>query len=381
MGKIFLALILVFGLFLFSRDQAHAAPDSKKPVNLNATPYCDGNSSKIRFEWENFDFDWADQRNNDYIIYISEFYPDGKSIKEVGYPPVIQPARDGGVAYTWSVEACDPGTVGFGRCTEKAPGNAVTSMDCSDDTPDPPPGPTNRYNCTNRSPACSNLDKYPPENCVDYPYSEQFDCIVRPSEPNDARCAMENHPGGVLGDTREWTKSCAHKAGMAPPPKCTKKIGDSCNGAYNTVANCCGGQVCVNPGAHLSAGDGTCQRDNSFLQQNDPLSLPCEKNGSSYSSNKGCLKIKTALGNVRTDSTGFTRWMLGFVLSISGGIVIIIIIVAGYKLMTSQGNPDRVKNARDQLTAAIVGLLFIIFSLALLELITRDILGLPGFGS
>ena len=117
------------------------------------------------------------------------------------------------------------------------------------------------------------------------------------------------------------------------------------------------------------------------LQENDPLSLPCVKNGSSYSDAKGCLKIKTALGNVRTDSAGFTRWMLGFVLSISGGIVIIIIIVAGYKLMTSQGNPDRVKNARDQLTAAIVGLLFIIFSLALLELITRDILGLPGFGS
>ena len=49
--------------------------------------------------------------------------------------------------------------------------------------------------------------------------------------------------------------------------------------------------------------------------------------------------------------------------------------------MTSQGDPEKVKNARDQLTAAIVGLLFIIFSLALLELITRDILGLPGFGS
>ncbi len=112
---------------------------------------------------------------------------------------------------------------------------------------------------------------------------------------------------------------------------------------------------------------------------NQQLSRPCSD--ANADKEDGCKRIKTAFGYVSTDQEGFTKWLLGFILSISGGIVILIIIISGYKLMTSQGDPEKVKNARDQLTAAIVGLLFIIFSLALLELITRDILGLPGFGS
>jgi hypothetical protein len=47
--------------------------------------------------------------------------------------------------------------------------------------------------------------------------------------------------------------------------------------------------------------------------------------------------------------------------------------------MTSQGNPEKVQAAREQLTSAIVGLLFIIFSLAILTIIGVDILKLPGF--
>lgn len=113
---------------------------------------------------------------------------------------------------------------------------------------------------------------------------------------------------------------------------------------------------------------------------NASLAQPC--NESDLAANgDGCKRIDTALGYVSTDASNFTRWVLGFILSISGGIVILIIIITGYKLMTSQGDPEKVKGAKDQLTAAIIGLLFIIFSLAILELITRDILGLPGFGS
>jgi hypothetical protein len=66
-------------------------------------------------------------------------------------------------------------------------------------------------------------------------------------------------------------------------------------------------------------------------------------------------------------------------LSLSGGIVVLLIIASGYRLMTSQGDPEKVKGAREQLTAAIVGLLFIIFSLVILQAITVDIFHIPGF--
>ncbi len=113
---------------------------------------------------------------------------------------------------------------------------------------------------------------------------------------------------------------------------------------------------------------------------NAPLAQPCREQDLSANGD-GCKRIKTSLGYVSTDASNFTRWVLGFILSISGGIVFLIILITGYRLMTSQGDPEKVKNAKDQLTAAIIGLMFIIFSLAILELITRDILGLPGFGS
>ncbi|MBI2621402.1 MAG: hypothetical protein HYW63_01995 [Candidatus Levybacteria bacterium] len=119
-------------------------------------------------------------------------------------------------------------------------------------------------------------------------------------------------------------------------------------------------------------------RPGSVTEPNQPLSKPCSDANSSFE--RGCVRIKTAFGWVGTSANNFTRWVLGFVLSISGAIVILIIIISGYRLMTSAGDPEKIKNARDQLTAAIVGLLFIIFSLVILELITRDILGLPGFG-
>lgn len=111
---------------------------------------------------------------------------------------------------------------------------------------------------------------------------------------------------------------------------------------------------------------------------NAPLAQPCDSKD--FTTESGCLRVKTALGTVGTEASEFVRWLLGFILGISGGIVLIIIIITGYRLMTSQGDPEKVKNARDQLTAAVVGLLFIIFSLVILQLITADILQLPGFG-
>lgn len=131
--------------------------------------------------------------------------------------------------------------------------------------------------------------------------------------------------------------------------------------------------IALDGGRELLPGD-TVETSNASLSQ------PC-KNSDLNADGSGCRRIYTALGYVSTDTSSFTRWVLGFILSLSGGIVVLIIIISGYKLMTSQGDPEKVKNAKDQLTAAIIGLLFIIFSLVILELITRDILGLPGFGA
>jgi hypothetical protein len=93
-----------------------------------------------------------------------------------------------------------------------------------------------------------------------------------------------------------------------------------------------------------------------------------------------CKTFMTGLGQpIDTDAAGFVKGVFSIVLGLSGGIALILIIISGYKYMASQGNPEAVKSATEQLTSAIVGLLFIIFSFVILQIIGVDILRIPGF--
>ncbi len=89
--------------------------------------------------------------------------------------------------------------------------------------------------------------------------------------------------------------------------------------------------------------------------------------------------IPTPLGCVKTNPAGLVSFILKFLLYTSGGIAALLIIFGGYTMMTSQGNPEKLQGARETITSAVVGLLFIIFSLVLLEIIGVDILRIPGF--
>ena len=92
-----------------------------------------------------------------------------------------------------------------------------------------------------------------------------------------------------------------------------------------------------------------------------------------------CTSVQTGIGEISTEPQGFVKRIFSFVLGIAGGIALILIMISGYKLMASQGNPEQITAARDQLISAIVGLLFIIFSFVILEIIGVDILKIPGF--
>ena len=95
--------------------------------------------------------------------------------------------------------------------------------------------------------------------------------------------------------------------------------------------------------------------------------------------NVTCINIDTAIGPISTEPQGFVRSIFSLVLGLAGGIALILIILSGYRFMASQGNPEALTNARQQLISAIVGLLFIIFSFVILQIIGVDILRIPGF--
>jgi hypothetical protein len=90
-----------------------------------------------------------------------------------------------------------------------------------------------------------------------------------------------------------------------------------------------------------------------------------------------CAAMITAFGKIETNPEKFIQRLFAVLLSVSGGIALFLIIKAGYQLMTSQGTPEKMQQAREQLIAAIVGLLFMIFSFVLLQAIGFDILKLP----
>jgi len=130
------------------------------------------------------------------------------------------------------------------------------------------------------------------------------------------------------------------------------------------------GQTCCSPLVCTGAYQGSTFETDCEAPQTAPAVFSCS--GSSCS---------TALGDIPIDVGGFVNKLFAIILSISGGIAIILIIISGYKLMVSRGNPEQIQGAREQFTAAIVGLLFIILSLVILQVIGVDILKLPGFTS
>lgn len=116
-----------------------------------------------------------------------------------------------------------------------------------------------------------------------------------------------------------------------------------------------------------------------FAADYSPLPPPCANNSINTGDNN-CNSVNTGLGvPISTDGAGFVEGLFGILLGLSGGIATVLIIISGYKILASRGNPEKLQSAKQSLTSAIVGLLFIIFSFVILELIGVDILGIPGF--
>lgn len=100
---------------------------------------------------------------------------------------------------------------------------------------------------------------------------------------------------------------------------------------------------------------------------------------------KGCPSedtskyIRTALGCIPTDPKAFIDSLMVWSAAAGGGVALLLMIQGSLQMMMSQGNAEQLKKGREQFVAAVSGLLFIIFSITLLQIIGVDILNIPGF--
>lgn len=111
-------------------------------------------------------------------------------------------------------------------------------------------------------------------------------------------------------------------------------------------------------------------------------SVPGASGASGDSIMCGSNGINTAIGciNVLGGPDAFLGSLLKWGVGVGSGFAFLLIVYAGFMIMSSAGNPERLKAGQELLTSAISGLVLLVFSIFVLNFIGVDILGLGDFG-
>lgn len=84
----------------------------------------------------------------------------------------------------------------------------------------------------------------------------------------------------------------------------------------------------------------------------------------------------TALGKIPTNPKAFAEKVLQIAIGLAGGIAFILMVIGSIRVLTSSGDQQKLSAGRDMIVAAVAGLLFIIFSVLILQFIGIEIIGL-----
>jgi hypothetical protein len=165
--------------------------------------------------------------------------------------------------------------------------------------------------------------------------------------------------------------------------QCTPAAAGSCG---NPGEPCCTNGVCQGYGAFCDVSGSTpvCALKPQVTAVPTPppappaaynaQSLKCSVNGGTDNG------INTAVGCIEYDFStgGFLRSLLTLAVGIGGGIALLLMLYGTFIVTTSAGIPDKLNQGKEIITSAATGLIFIILSIVLMNLIGVSILGLPG---
>lgn len=210
---------------------------------------------------------------------------------------------------------------------------------------------------------------------------------------------------GIIGPLEEIPgKTASVVIGSEQPKKCDDKVMDSPADKAKCPAECLATQVgadwiCKRP---VTLQNAACRTEGNkcdaplvaegegadckcILKAAAPAPVatikPCsETQNCSNAAGKMCDNgdLSTAIGCVPIKLDNFINGLLRWTAGVAGGIAFLLMIFGSLQMVTSQGNPEQLKKGREQFVAAISGLLFIIFSITLLQIIGADILAIPG---
>lgn len=146
-------------------------------------------------------------------------------------------------------------------------------------------------------------------------------------------------------------QKCGTKCGAAWRYNCDLKGGcvQDTSGTYATLNECA-------PACRAQIGSG---------------GLLCGNDSNGISTAIGCIPVLN-------DTNAFAGFILKWAVGVGGGIAFLLIVYAGFMIMTSQGNPERLKAGQELLTAAISGVILLVLSVFVLNIIGIKILQIPG---
>ncbi len=138
-------------------------------------------------------------------------------------------------------------------------------------------------------------------------------------------------------------------------------------GNYRITISGAGGSICFDQTYGFSP-----QQPTTNSNQSPSLDVTCKDNPNAINTAIGCIPIN--------NTNALVNFILGWALGIAGGIAFLLILVAGFQITTSRGDPNRLKAGQELLTSAIAGLVLLIFSIFILRVIGFNILGITAFG-
>lgn len=190
-----------------------------------------------------------------------------------------------------------------------------------------------------------------------------------------------------VGDPRGTGFSCDCVLPQSPIPTATPFPQSNCpiclkdymwNEPYKACQNIKNPSEYKNPQRWVNCGSESCQAG--YGCGGKDYRVGASSSQPSPCSVMGTTGIETALGCIPTGNVNqFIAWFLKFAIGIGGGIAFLLMLIGVFQIITSAGDPERLKAGKELITSALIGLLMIIFSVFLLQLIGVQILQIPGF--
>ncbi|MBI4101369.1 MAG: hypothetical protein HY443_00200 [Candidatus Nealsonbacteria bacterium] len=103
-------------------------------------------------------------------------------------------------------------------------------------------------------------------------------------------------------------------------------------------------------------------------------SAACPSGSGSICLNLSYPKFGTFDLNDNQDLNEVIAWFYYFIVAVSGFAAFVMLVIGGFKWLSSSGNPSTIGDAKDQIQKALLGLLLILVSWLVLQVINPDLI-------